>query len=252
MNEFGGLFGWLIIISFGGTILNYIIKFINRKWGKKISGSAGGKKTLGLLMKIFVRNHKIFGFATVLFLLLHFISQFTRFGINLTGALAACILLLQVFLGMYAVQAKKPRKGLWFILHRTIAFLLLLAISLHLLLPNILRLPSAASSSSVPAVTDTVSTADASSVSETTSAADTSASTEKVFTLDELATYNGQNGQPAYVAYKGIVYDVSSIPNWSGGKHNGETAGTDLTNEISKSPHGDKVFADLPVVGTLE
>lgn len=27
-SELGGLFGWLIVISFGGTLLNYIIKFV--------------------------------------------------------------------------------------------------------------------------------------------------------------------------------------------------------------------------------
>ena len=32
---------------------------------------------------------------------------------------------------------------------------------------------------------------------------------EKIFTKNELAQYNGQNGQPAYVAVQGVVYDVS-------------------------------------------
>lgn len=74
----------------------------------------------------------------------------------------------------------------------------------------------------------------------------------KVFTLDELSKYNGQNGQPAYIAYKGIVYDVSNVPQWKNGMHNGEKAGTDVTDDISKSPHGEKVFTDLPQVGTLQ
>jgi Predicted heme/steroid binding protein len=37
----------------------------------------------------------------------------------------------------------------------------------------------------------------------------------KQFTLEELKQYNGENGQPAYVAIDGIVYDVSmSILGW--------------------------------------
>lgn len=32
---------------------------------------------------------------------------------------------------------------------------------------------------------------------------------EKTFTREELAKFNGQNGQPAYVAISGTVYDVS-------------------------------------------
>ena len=48
---------------------------------------------------------------------------------------------------------------------------------------------------------------------------------EKTFTKDELAKYNGQNGQPAYVAIKGVVYDVSGQAAWQGGKHHGNLAG---------------------------
>lgn len=75
---------------------------------------------------------------------------------------------------------------------------------------------------------------------------------EKTFTKDELAKYNGQDGQPAYVAIKGVVYDVSGKAAWQGGKHHGNLAGQDLTDVLlNKSPHGDRVLKDLPVVGKL-
>lgn len=75
---------------------------------------------------------------------------------------------------------------------------------------------------------------------------------EKVFTKDNLAKYNGQNGQPAYVAIKGVVYDVSGKAAWQGGKHHGNLAGHDLTDVLyNKSPHGDRVLKGLPVVGRL-
>ncbi|MDK2807999.1 MAG: hypothetical protein PWP24_733 [Clostridiales bacterium] len=225
--EIGGLFGWLLIIAYVGTMLNYVIKFVKKNWGKRISSTEQGKKFLNLLMKVFVRNHKYFGFAAAFFLILHFAIQFSTFGFNPTGAIAAGLLLLQVFLGMYATANKKKRAGAWFVMHRSIALLLILGIALHLLSPSLFK---------------------ASSVATTASTMDTG----KSFTLDELATYNGQNGQPAYVAYKGVVYDVTDQPKWTNGQHNGQVAGTDLTDEISKSPHGDKVFESLPVVGTLQ
>ena len=82
-----------------------------------------------------------------------------------------------------------------------------------------------------------------------------SAAADRVFTTEELATYNGKDGQPAYVAVNGVVYDVTDVPEWANGEHaNGQlTAGQDLTEEITnESPHGLSVLDDLPVVGTLE
>jgi len=71
------------------------------------------------------------------------------------------------------------------------------------------------------------------------------------FTLAELATFNGENGQPAYVAVAGVVYDVSNHPRWQTNEHNGNVAGTDLTEAIKKAPHGTSKLKDLPVVGKL-
>ena len=227
--KLGEFWGWLTIIFFAGTVANFIMKLMNKKWGKQISASPSGKKAMAVLMKIFVRNHRYFGFGAFLSLLLHFIIQFLRFGISISGIVASAFLVLQVVLGFYASANKKPRRGVWFVVHRSVAVLLIAGIAVHLWIPSVVH-----TASSLPL--------------NTTSS---SSSALREFTPEDLSSYNGQNGQPAYVAYKGIVYDVSNVPQWKGGLHNGETAGTDLTDEISKSPHGDKVFADLPQVGTL-
>ena len=77
-------------------------------------------------------------------------------------------------------------------------------------------------------------------------------STGLVLTLEELAKYDGQNGNPAYIAVDGVVYDVSNVPQWKDGKHNGFTAGNDLTDAIrTKSPHGVSKLKNVPAVGTL-
>ncbi len=80
-----------------------------------------------------------------------------------------------------------------------------------------------------------------------------SAEEMRTFTLEELSQYNGKDGQPAYVAVDGVVYDVTNVEAWKDGEHKlGLTAGNELTEEITnQSPHGLKVLEDLPIVGEL-
>ena len=71
-------------------------------------------------------------------------------------------------------------------------------------------------------------------------------------TLAELAKYNGKDGNPAYVAVDGVIYDVSGYAKWKNGDHNGYSAGNDLTDIIkNKSPHGVAKLKGVPIVGKL-
>ena len=71
-------------------------------------------------------------------------------------------------------------------------------------------------------------------------------------TIEELSQFNGKDGNKAYVAVDGVIYDVTDVPPWSGGMHNGNEAGQDLSEQIADlSPHGKRVLDNLPVVGTL-
>lgn len=74
----------------------------------------------------------------------------------------------------------------------------------------------------------------------------------KLYLTDkELSAFNGKEGQKSYVAVDGVIYDVSSAKGWENGSHHGYLAGQDLTMYIKLAPHGNKVLADLPVVGKL-
>ncbi len=78
-------------------------------------------------------------------------------------------------------------------------------------------------------------------------------SSEKQFTIDELKEYNGKNGKPAYIAYKGKVYDVTDDYLWTDGDHQGEhSAGADLTEKMSLAPHMEDVLERVKLVGTLK
>lgn len=72
-------------------------------------------------------------------------------------------------------------------------------------------------------------------------------------TREELARYGGKDGQKAYVAVNGKVYDVSASPLWKGGDHQGvHEAGNDLTDDLKLAPHVRAVVERFPVVDRLE
>jgi len=73
----------------------------------------------------------------------------------------------------------------------------------------------------------------------------------KEFTLEDLKMYDGREGRPAYVAYDGVVYDVTESAMWGDGDHEGmHQAGDDLTAEHGDAPH-DVYVTDFPEVGKL-
>jgi predicted heme/steroid binding protein len=78
---------------------------------------------------------------------------------------------------------------------------------------------------------------------------------ERAFTPLELRRFDGERGHPAYVAFRGVVYDVSAMKRWRGGFH--ETlhfAGQDLTRYLADAPHGEEVFRrpGVVIVGRLQ
>lgn len=67
-------------------------------------------------------------------------------------------------------------------------------------------------------------------------------SNEPTFTELQLRRYNGDDG-PMYIAYQGIVYDVSDCPRWRSGLHERlHFPGQDLSAELADAPHKDEVF----------
>lgn len=76
---------------------------------------------------------------------------------------------------------------------------------------------------------------------------------EKIYmTLEDLSAYDGLDGQKAYIAVDGVIYDVTNSTRWNEGAHNGYQAGQDLTDEIlGVSPHGVNVLENIPIVAFL-
>lgn len=73
------------------------------------------------------------------------------------------------------------------------------------------------------------------------------------FSREELKKHNGKGDKPAYIAYKGRVYDVTGSKFWRRGLHmNRHLAGEDLTRMLSAAPHKEEVFKRVKEVGELK
>ncbi len=75
----------------------------------------------------------------------------------------------------------------------------------------------------------------------------------ETFTLEQLKQFDGKNGKPAYIAFKGKVYDATGSSLWEAGEHQGiHFAGNDLSTEMENAPHGEEELNQLKIVGELQ
>jgi len=76
----------------------------------------------------------------------------------------------------------------------------------------------------------------------------------KEISLSQLMRHNGDDEDEKWIAYDGIVYDVSECPNWRKEMHrNLHFPGIDLSGEIDDAPHDANVFTRpcVKIVGKL-
>jgi len=71
------------------------------------------------------------------------------------------------------------------------------------------------------------------------------------YTLQQLASRNGQDRDEIWVAYKGLIYDVRKSRLWRNGRHYEHWAGQDLTEELGDAPHTAHVFDKFEVIGVV-
>lgn len=71
------------------------------------------------------------------------------------------------------------------------------------------------------------------------------------YTRMQLALRNGQDRPEVWIAYRGLIYDVTKSRLWRNGMHYEHWAGQDLTHEFPQAPHGEFVFDKFKVVGKL-
>lgn len=71
------------------------------------------------------------------------------------------------------------------------------------------------------------------------------------YTIGQLALRNGQDKDDVWIAYKGLIYDVTKSKLWRNGKHYEHWAGQDLTEELADAPHNANVFDKFKVIGRV-
>jgi predicted heme/steroid binding protein len=72
------------------------------------------------------------------------------------------------------------------------------------------------------------------------------------YSKQQLALRNGQDKPEIWVAFRGLIYDVTESRLWRNGKHYEHWAGQDLTEELKDSPHTETVFEKFSVIGVLK
>lgn len=71
------------------------------------------------------------------------------------------------------------------------------------------------------------------------------------YTLVQLSLRNGVDKEEVWIAYRGMIYDVSLSRLWHKGEHYEHWAGQDLTPELKDAPHTAKVFEKFKIVGKI-
>ncbi len=78
---------------------------------------------------------------------------------------------------------------------------------------------------------------------------------EKTISIMELRRNTGERGSRKWIAYLGVVYDVTDCPRWQKDLHERlHFPGQDLTSELPEAPHEEDVFTRpcVKIVGKLK
>lgn len=129
-----GFFGIITVISFSVAISNYFVKYVHKKYIIKLGNEK--KQLVDLyrkIMRIIIKNHKLVGTIAIFSVLTHFFVGFLSNRISITGVIAALFMFIIFFLGIYGAFINKIHKGMWLKVHRAMAFVLLVAIVIHVI-----------------------------------------------------------------------------------------------------------------------
>jgi len=139
MKEMAGLFGWIGVWGYGIALLNFFMKYINRKYVNKLSKD---KQTFinvyRAILKFIVKYHKIAGIIASIAVIIHFYLMYNYRGLSIPGLIAAIVMWIVFALGIYGFGINKNMKGSWVKIHKILSFILILLIAFHLMFLRVL------------------------------------------------------------------------------------------------------------------
>ena len=130
MREIGELLGVLTAVLFGLAIMNYVIKFVNRKWVMKLPKENKFKQLYMSIMKLLIKYHRFFGFGAAILMVTHVVVQILFMWVSITGLITAGLAVVTVVLGVILFKAKK-RNPKMLIAHRSAVVALIVAFFVH-------------------------------------------------------------------------------------------------------------------------
>lgn len=134
MRGVAGLLGWISAWGYGIALLNFFMKYINKKY---INNLPKDKKPYidiyRFIMRYVVRYHKIAGIIASISVIGHFYLMYNYRGLSIPGLVAAIVMWVVFTLGVYGFGINKNMRGSWVRVHRVLSFVLIVLIAFHIL-----------------------------------------------------------------------------------------------------------------------
>ncbi len=133
MFRLGGFLGILTTIFLGLALLNYILKWVNKRFVSKLPKTSKLKAAYLKVMKFVVQKHRWFGLGATVTMITHLILQIMFAWVSTTGLIAAALLAINGFIGAFMQFKLKGKRGPLLLVHRAMGVLLIAAIAVHVI-----------------------------------------------------------------------------------------------------------------------
>lgn len=208
--------------------------------------------------KFLIKVDRFFAWTLLVTMLFYFLSGYgitkniisAQFSYNL-HTIYLPVVILTAFIGhtSYAIHLALKRWRIWNGYTRALLITFYAAFLIFFLYIQMFYKPNASSETKSTSQASDNEKLNSSASEESPSATVSGPASDKTFTLAELSKYNGRNGNPAYVAVDGVVYDVSAV--FINGRHFSHLAGSELSNAFYLQ-HAKSAITKYPAVGLLQ